>query len=101
MTLLPGAAYERDPTVDYQNHKNIMYTMATCHSLHLVDGEYIGDPLDIKMFQFTGWSFEEGSGPVSIGDDERDTFSPSVARPAEGMEFDIDDGEEGGNVSLQ
>ena len=53
MTLLPGAAYERDPTVDYQNHKNIMYTMATCHSLHLVDGEYIGDPLDIKMFAST------------------------------------------------
>ncbi len=90
----------RDPTVDYQNHKSIMYTMATCHSLRLVDGELIGDPLDLKMFQFTGWSFEEGNiGSVSFDDDERDTFSPSVARPPGGMEFNIDESDEGGNVS--
>jgi cation-transporting P-type ATPase 13A2 len=99
--LLPGAAYERDPTIDYQNHKSILYTMATCHSLRLVDGELIGDPLDLKMFRFTGWSYEEGNvAPVSFGDDERDTFSPSVARPPEGMEFDIEEGDENGNVSL-
>jgi hypothetical protein len=34
--------------------------MTTCHSLKLVDDEIIGDPLDAKMFQFTGWTFEEG-----------------------------------------
>ena len=34
--------------------------MATCHSLKLVSDEIIGDPLDAKMFEFTGWTFEEG-----------------------------------------
>ncbi|CCK71358.1 putative acid anhydride hydrolase KNAG_0G03010 [Huiozyma naganishii CBS 8797] len=39
--------------------KNLLMSLLTCHSLRLVDGELIGDPLDFKMFQFTGWSFEE------------------------------------------
>ncbi|RKO96700.1 hypothetical protein CAUPRSCDRAFT_217, partial [Caulochytrium protostelioides] len=34
----------------------IVCAMATCHSLSLVDDELIGDPLDLKMFEFTGWS---------------------------------------------
>jgi len=34
--------------------------MTTCHSLKLVSDEIIGDPLDTKMFEFTGWTFEEG-----------------------------------------
>src|SRR5277367_3746972 len=38
----------------------ILYTMTTCHSLKLVQDEIIGDPLDAKMFEFTGWTFEEG-----------------------------------------
>lgn len=40
-------------------------TLATCHSLKkLSDGEMIGDPLDIKMFEFTEWEFEEtNDGP--------------------------------------
>jgi hypothetical protein len=37
----------------------ILHTMTTCHSLKLVDDQIIGDPLDAKMFQFTGWTFEE------------------------------------------
>ena len=38
----------------------MLYTMTTCHSLKLVSDEIIGDPLDAKMFEFTGWTFEEG-----------------------------------------
>jgi magnesium-transporting ATPase (P-type) len=30
-------------------------TMATCHSLTLIDGKLTGDPLDIKMFEATQW----------------------------------------------
>ncbi|KAK6219620.1 ATPase [Colletotrichum tabaci] len=37
-----------------------LFTMATCHSLRSVDDELMGDPLDLKMFEFTRWSFEEG-----------------------------------------
>jgi cation-transporting ATPase 13A3/4/5 len=26
----------------------------------MVDGEVLGDPLDVKMFEFTKWTLEEG-----------------------------------------
>ncbi|KAJ5033498.1 uncharacterized protein L3040_008613 [Drepanopeziza brunnea f. sp. 'multigermtubi'] len=94
LSLLPGAAYERDPTVEYDSRKAALYTMATCHSLRVVDGELVGDPLDLKMFEFTGWSFEEGeqnSGDAE--DEEQGGLAPSIARPPPGMEYDIDDNE--------
>ncbi|KAF2158106.1 hypothetical protein K461DRAFT_251384 [Myriangium duriaei CBS 260.36] len=91
-SLLPGALMERDPTVDYNANKAILYTMATCHSLRVVDGEFLGDPLDLKMFQFTGWQFEEGSEqPTGTEEDEQNSISPSVARPPAGQDFDMDD----------
>ena len=108
LEVLPPASYDRDPTIDYRVNKNILYTMATCHSLRLVDGELLGDPLDLKMFEFTGWSFEEGIGSEDnrFDDDEgqHHHFSPSVARPPTGMEYDIDDTQENDNpvpVELQ
>src|SRR5262249_27982424 len=57
-SVLPRAPYDRDPTVDYAVNKAILYTMATCHSLRVIDDELVGDPLDVKMFDFTGWRFE-------------------------------------------
>jgi cation-transporting ATPase 13A3/4/5 len=33
--------------------------MACCHSIKVVGGELMGDPLDLKMFQFTKWNIEE------------------------------------------
>ncbi|KAG8581507.1 hypothetical protein GDO81_007695 [Engystomops pustulosus] len=33
--------------------------MASCHSLVLMDGKVHGDPLDIKMFEGTGWDLDE------------------------------------------
>nr|POE65066.1 putative cation-transporting atpase [Quercus suber] len=93
-SLLPGGQYERDPTIDYNANKAILYTMATCHSLRVVDDEFIGDPLDLKMFEFTGWQFEEGAEHTGGGDEEEDqSLSPSVARPPPGMEFDLDEEE--------
>lgn len=65
--------------------------MATCHSLRAVNGELLGDPLDLKMFEFTGWSFEEGEQRTGSGEVEEQTkLSPSVARPPLGFDFDID-----------
>lgn len=59
-----------------------LYTMATCHSLRSVDGELIGDPLDVKMFEFTNWTFEEGKQRMAEGEDEEQSgLAPSVARP--------------------
>lgn len=38
---------------------DLFLTMLTCHSLKLIAGELIGDPLDAKMFEFTGWKLIE------------------------------------------
>jgi cation-transporting ATPase 13A2 len=103
ISLLPGASYERDPTVDYGTHKAALYTMATCHSLRVVEGELVGDPLDLKMFAFTGWIFEEGEQKSGDPDDEEARgLSPSIARPPVGMEYDVDDNDDtqNSNVSL-
>lgn len=48
----------------------------------MVDGELLGDPLDVKMFQFTGWSYEEGGNHTSEQTSPKfETISPSVAKP--------------------
>lgn len=56
--------------------------MATCHSLRVVDCELLGDPLDVKMFQFTGWSYEEGGDHASEYPHlNHGTITPAIARP--------------------
>lgn len=37
----------------------IVCAMAACHSIKVVHGQHVGDPLDLKMFEFTGWFLEE------------------------------------------
>ncbi|CBF77849.1 putative P-type ATPase [Aspergillus nidulans FGSC A4] len=60
----------------------IIRIMATCHSLRAVDDELLGDPLDVKMFQFTGWSFQEGRDQTPDHRNlEHETIVPSIARP--------------------
>jgi cation-transporting ATPase 13A2 len=92
--ILPTSQYDRDPTVEYNAHKTILYTMATCHSLRKIDDELVGDPLDVKMFDFTGWGYEEGEQRSNNDEDPEQKLSPSVARPPPGREYDIDDAED-------
>ena len=62
--------------------RRIISTMATCHSLRVIDGQVLGDPLDIKMFQFTGWIFEvRGGASADQPVDRGDVITPSIARP--------------------
>lgn len=100
-SIVPGATYERDPTVNYDTHRAALFTMATCHSLREVDGELVGDPLDVKMFEFTGWSFEEGEQKSGDADDEQSKgISPSTARPPIGHDLALPTGDGSQNVGL-
>jgi cation-transporting P-type ATPase 13A2 len=100
-SLLPGSLYERDPTISYETHKAALYTMATCHSLRVVDSELVGDPLDLKMFDFTGWIFEEGEQRAGdVEDEESNGLSPSIARPPAGMEYDLDTSDNAPNANV-
>lgn len=90
--MVPRATYERDPTIDYRIHKAALHTMATCHSLREVDGKILGDPLDVKMFEFTGWSFEESSQlPDAATKSEAIGVPLLIARPPTSMKYNIDD----------
>ncbi len=39
----------------------LLEAMASCHSISRINGELAGDPLDCKMFEFTGWDLVEPS----------------------------------------
>ncbi|KAJ1915835.1 hypothetical protein IWQ60_008310, partial [Tieghemiomyces parasiticus] len=45
---------------------DLLHAMATCHSLKVVHGDVIGDPIDIKMFEFTQWTIEEGGDESTL-----------------------------------
>ncbi|CAI4210203.1 unnamed protein product [Parascedosporium putredinis] len=67
--------------------------MTTCHSLRSVDGELVGDPLDLKMFSFTGWDFEEGDqGTGEHHDEDQGGIAPPIARPPRHMHLNAGTG---------
>lgn len=37
----------------------VLIGMVTCHGITIIDNQLVGDPLDLKMFESTGWSLEE------------------------------------------
>ncbi|RNA15084.1 putative cation-transporting ATPase 13A3 isoform X2 [Brachionus plicatilis] len=59
----------KHPVHDIVNHLgdgNLLRCLASCHSLTRFNGDLTGDPLDIKMFESTGWSFvDEHLTPVN------------------------------------
>jgi len=98
--FVPG--HNHGPGIQGPNdtQKAALYAMATCHSLRSVDNELVGDPLDLKMFEFTQWTFEEGNqGGGNPDDEEQGTLEPSVARPPQGIKDQNGTGDDNQNVS--
>lgn len=56
----------------------LMSAMVTCHSITSIDENLSGDPLDLKMFESTGWLLEE---PETSEDSQFDLVMPVVVRP--------------------
>ncbi|KAJ7324593.1 hypothetical protein JRQ81_017613 [Phrynocephalus forsythii] len=52
--------------------------MATCHSLTKIEGVLSGDPLDLKMFEATGWILEEATEEETALHNQ---IMPTVVRP--------------------
>ena len=46
----------------------LLLGMATCHELNMVEGEVLGDPLDDRMFAWTGWDLEVEGEEVTQAD---------------------------------
>ncbi|TFK54011.1 hypothetical protein OE88DRAFT_1624988 [Heliocybe sulcata] len=82
---------------------NFLHALATCHSLKVVDGEVIGDPLDVKMFMFTNWMLEEGhvagTGKIkgkAVGETRPAALVQTVVRPPGSGQFRLEDALKGG-----
>ncbi|XP_014255644.1 probable cation-transporting ATPase 13A3 isoform X2 [Cimex lectularius] len=57
---------------------HLLRSMVTCHSITIIEGNLAGDPLDIKVFESTGWTLEE----PEINDAAKfDLISPTVVKP--------------------
>ncbi|KAI0019616.1 hypothetical protein F4780DRAFT_745751 [Xylariomycetidae sp. FL0641] len=103
-SLVPHLHLASPPGDKYHYSRAALFTMATCHSLRSVDGELVGDPLDVKMFEYTGWTFEEGNqGGGEQDEEENGGLSPSVARPPVAPLYDSDEyaNSSGQNVPIE
>lgn len=61
----------------------MLCSMSSCHSLQSVDNELIGDPLDVKMFEFTGFMLQENANDFGQG------FQESI-KPSDSLMADIE-----------
>ncbi|XP_014218278.1 probable cation-transporting ATPase 13A3 isoform X2 [Copidosoma floridanum] len=56
----------------------VLIGMVTCHSITIIDGQLVGDPLDLKMFESTGWILEE----PNVSDTSKfSMLFPTIVRP--------------------
>lgn len=71
---------ERDHNLllDNGNYSPLLICLASCHSLTIIDQKLIGDPLDLQMFEATGWVLEE---PDVDDENKFDLLAPTVVRP--------------------
>ncbi|XP_041984188.1 polyamine-transporting ATPase 13A3 isoform X2 [Aricia agestis] len=77
---------QRDPRKMNDLHE-LKIGMATCHSLTLLNGELAGDPLDLKMFESTGWSLEEPDVPELSN---YDILTPTIVKPKGSANINVD-----------
>ncbi|KAA1476776.1 P-type ATPase [Dentipellis sp. KUC8613] len=83
---------------------SFLYALTTCHQLKVVDGEVIGDPLDVKMFQFSKWMIEEGhvagTGIIKArraeGEGRPAALVQTIVRPPGSAQFRVEDALKGG-----
>lgn len=74
-------------------YDDFLFGMVTCHSITIMGGELKGDPLDLKMFESTGWVLEEANG---VADDAKyDVLFPTMVRPPRNSGFMISDEDTG------
>lgn len=58
--------------------------LTTCHSLRTIDDELVGDPLDVKMFEYTGWEFDEELGSKLFAKDYTHSNPVPITHPSSG-----------------
>ena len=89
--------YSYDPAHPYPISRPLLLAMSSCHSLAVLDGQLIGDPLDVQVFQTTRATLQDqgdllgydslihvsaggGDGPVTLGVREQFDFVAALQR---------------------
>jgi magnesium-transporting ATPase (P-type) len=60
---------------DLDEECRLLVGMAVCHELSKIDGEIMGDPLDVKIFESTGWTLEQDGEEENQVVSRRDSLS--------------------------
>ncbi|XP_033335964.2 polyamine-transporting ATPase anne boleyn isoform X1 [Megalopta genalis] len=63
---------------------DLLNGMVTCHGITIIDNQPVGDPLDLKMFESTGWTLEE---PDVSDTSKFSMLFPTVVRPPKGSKL--------------
>ncbi|XP_053974573.1 polyamine-transporting ATPase 13A3-like isoform X1 [Hylaeus volcanicus] len=63
---------------------DVLIGMVTCHGITIIDNQPVGDPLDLKMFESTGWTLEE---PDVSDTSKFSMLFPTVVRPPKGSKL--------------
>ena len=71
---------DEKPSLDghFPRQGDLVRALASCHSLTRIEEELCGDPLDLILFEKTGWILEEPSVVEETG--RFDTLVPTVVR---------------------
>jgi cation-transporting ATPase 13A3/4/5 len=58
------------------NNNRIIEIMSTCNSINKINGILSGDPLDLKLFEFTKWLFNDNNdqGLISVSSNENNSY---------------------------
>ncbi|RCN41221.1 P-type ATPase [Ancylostoma caninum] len=71
---------------DLPSNGEVITAIATCHSITKIDGELQGDPLDLILFNKTGWSLVESvDDEVDSEVQLFDNIQPTLVRPPIGL----------------
>uniref|UniRef100_A0A6A7FU09 Cation-transporting ATPase n=1 Tax=Hirondellea gigas TaxID=1518452 RepID=A0A6A7FU09_9CRUS len=77
---------DKEPMNLPQNH--LLFAMATCHSITIIKNELVGDPLELRMFESTGWVLTE---PGMDDTNKYDMIMPTSVHPPATNGFSADD----------
>ncbi|KAF3426213.1 hypothetical protein E2986_01905 [Frieseomelitta varia] len=63
---------------------DLLIGMVTCHGITIIENQLVGDPLDLKMFESTGWTLEE---PDVSDTSKFSMIFPTIVRPSKGSKL--------------
>ena len=67
----------REPGVELEPRDPLLVTLAACHTLTRIQGQLIGDPLELEMFKASHWVLEEPGADIT----RYDVMAPIVVKP--------------------